>query len=62
MQRYSVLPALALDGILHVDIQEGAYMADLFNDFICSLFIHMNLYPGPQSVLVMDNVSIHKLE
>ena len=60
VQRYSVLPALALDGILHADIQEGAYTADSFNHFISSLFICMNPYPGPQSVLVMDNASIHK--
>ena len=32
-----------------------AYMADSFNDYINSLFICMNPYPGPQSVLVMDN-------
>ncbi len=60
VQRYSVLPALALDGILHADIQEGAYTADSFNHFISSLFIRMNPYPGPRSVLVMDNASIHK--
>ena len=47
VQRYSVLPALALDGILHADIQEGAYTADPFNHFISSLFIRMNPYPGP---------------
>ena len=47
VQRYLVLPALGLNGILHVDIQEGAYTADSLNHFISSLFIHMNLYPGP---------------
>ena len=62
VQRYSVLPALALEGILHVDIQQGAYTTELFNEFISSLFIRMNPYPGPRSVLVMDNAPIHKSE
>src|SRR5258708_1207113 len=60
VQRYSVLPALALDGILHADIQEGAYTADSFYHFISSLFILMKPYPGPQFGLGMDNGSIHK--
>ena len=62
VQRYSVLPALALEGILHVDIQQGTYMTELFNEFISSFFICMNLYPGPWSLLVMDNAPIHKSE
>ena len=60
--RYSVLPALSMHGILHVDIQHSAYTADSFNNFIGGLLLHMNPFPGPRSVLVMDNTSIHKSE
>jgi len=49
-----------MHGILHVDIQQGAYTTDSFNDFIRGLFLHTNPFPGPQSVLIMDNASIHK--
>ncbi len=45
--RYSILPALSMHGILHVDIQQDAYMTDSFNDFIRGLFLHMNPFPGP---------------
>ena len=51
-----------MHGILHIDIQCSAYTADSFNNFIGGLLLHMNLFPGPRSVLVMDNASIHKSE
>lgn len=60
MTRYSILPALSLDGILHLDVQEGSYNAALFSDFIDALLDNMNPFPGPNSVIVMDNASIHK--
>ena len=49
-----------MHGILHIDIQQDAYMTDSFNDFIRGLFLHMNPFPGPWSVLIIDNASIHK--
>ncbi|KAF8333121.1 uncharacterized protein EI90DRAFT_2888821, partial [Cantharellus anzutake] len=59
--RYSILPALSVEeGILHTNIQEGAYTTATFNDFICSIFPRMNPFPLPWSVLIMDNMSIHK--
>jgi putative effector of murein hydrolase LrgA (UPF0299 family) len=58
--RYSVLPAMSLDGILFCDIQVGAYTADAFNHFAQALLARMNPFPQPNSVLVMDNASIHK--
>ncbi|KAF8330729.1 uncharacterized protein EI90DRAFT_2867159, partial [Cantharellus anzutake] len=69
--RYSVLPAMSLDGILHCDIQVGTYMAKSFDHFIeallatqagnrCTLTATMNPFPQRNSVLVMDNVAIHK--
>ncbi|KIO04232.1 hypothetical protein M404DRAFT_36979, partial [Pisolithus tinctorius Marx 270] len=55
-----VLPAVSLDGILHLDIQNCAYTAVMFNQFIDVLLDNMNPYPQKNSVIVMDNASIHK--
>lgn len=60
MTRYSVLPAICLDGILTVKILEGSFNSDSFAEFIDGLLCHMNPFPGPNSVVVMDNCSIHK--
>ncbi|KIK12104.1 hypothetical protein PISMIDRAFT_47966, partial [Pisolithus microcarpus 441] len=57
---YSVLPTISLDGILHLDIQDCAYTAVSFNQFIDVLLNNMNPFPQNNSVIVMDNVSIHK--
>lgn len=57
---YSILPALSLDGILHLDIQDRSYNAELFENFIDGLLDNMNPFPARNSVVVMDNCSIHK--
>lgn len=53
---------MSLDGILFLDIQECAYNAVLFDNFIEGLLNNMNPFPQPNSVIVMDNASIHKSE
>lgn len=58
--RYSVLPALSLDGILHLDVQKGSYNTICFNEFVGGLLDHMNPFPHRNSVIVMDNTSAHK--
>lgn len=58
--RYSVLPAISLNGILDVKIIEGSFDSDSFARFIDGLLYHMNPFPGPSSVIVMDNCHIHK--
>ncbi|KIO18219.1 hypothetical protein M407DRAFT_63382, partial [Tulasnella calospora MUT 4182] len=55
-----ILPALSLDGILHVTVIEGAYTEARFTNFIKGLILEMNPFPGKNSVLVMDNAIIHK--
>jgi len=59
LNRYSILPALSLDGILHTSILEGSHNGDTFFDFIDGLLDKMNPYPNPRSVIVFDNASIH---
>lgn len=58
--RYSILPGLSLDGILAVDIIEGSFTSKKFARFIDSLLDQMNPFPGPNSVIIMDNCRIHK--
>ncbi|KZV82862.1 hypothetical protein EXIGLDRAFT_592156, partial [Exidia glandulosa HHB12029] len=58
--RYSILPALSLDGVLRVAVQDRSYKGDDFFDFIESLLDDMRPFPEPNSVIVCDNASIHK--
>ena len=58
--RYSILPALSLDGIITIDIVEGSYNKLLFAKFIDGLLDQMSLFPADNSVIVMDNCRIHK--
>ncbi|KAG8920644.1 hypothetical protein FRC01_000657 [Tulasnella sp. 417] len=59
-RRYSILPALTLDGIIHVKILEGSFTTESFEEFIDSLLDSMQPYPAPKSVIIMDNCRIHK--
>jgi hypothetical protein len=60
LNRYSLLPALALDGIVHVQLVEGSFTSALFSGFIKDLLDEMQPFPSPKSVIVMDNARIHK--
>jgi hypothetical protein len=61
---YSVLPALSLDGVIHVKIAENAFNTETFNEFIMGLLPKMNPYDpihhNKNSVIVLDNCHIHK--
>ena len=60
-ERYSVLPAYTLDGLITHHIYQGSYTAALFNWFIEQYILpHCNRFPGDRSVLIMDNASVHK--
>lgn len=58
--RYTILPALSLDGVLHLEVQDHSYTAATFRSFIDGLLDNMNPYPDRNSVIVLDNASIHK--
>jgi hypothetical protein len=51
-----------MDGIISVDIIEGSFNAIRFARFIDGLLAQMNQFPGPNSVILMDNCRIHKSE
>lgn len=62
--RYSVLPAITLDGWLSdpVILQESI-TAEIFEEWLEEKVMPQTTpYPGPRSVIVMDNHSIHRIE
>ena len=60
--RYSILPAISLDGVLHLDILTRSWTADEFRPFVEVLLGRMNPYLQKNSVLVLDNASAHHFE
>ena len=61
MFRFSVLPTISLDSMIDYMVVEGAFNTKLFTMFIERLLDKMNPFPSLQSVLIMDNCSIHKV-
>jgi hypothetical protein len=57
--RYSILPAISLDGVLHLDIITRSWTGTEFFNYINNLLDNMNPFPMKNSVIVMDNASIH---
>ena len=61
--RWSVLPALSVDGFLPglECVIEGSVTAHVFESWLRTYLLPaMNAYPAPRSVLVMDNCSTHR--
>jgi hypothetical protein len=57
----SLLPALTVDGYIICNVYEGAVNQNVFAEFIeHDLLPLCNLYPGPRSVIVLDNARVHK--
>jgi DDE superfamily endonuclease len=60
-KKWSVLPMYSMDGFITWEIVHGSFDAALFEGFLHSHVIpNMQQYPGPRSVLVMDNAAIHR--
>lgn len=59
--RYSILPALSLDGILHLEVLDHSFTGEDFHNFVSGVLDQMQPWLMPNSVLVMDNASIHKV-
>jgi hypothetical protein len=59
-ENLSFLPAITVDGYMTCIVFRGAINAKIFEEFIKHDVIpHCNPYPGPKSVIVMDNAGIH---
>jgi hypothetical protein len=57
--RYSLLPAITVDGLIYSHIKVGGYNGEEFLEYLEGLMDQMNPYPAPRSVLVIDNCWIH---
>ena len=57
--RWSILPAIGINGYLEYEIFHGSFNSERFENFVKKLLLKMNRFPLPRSVLVMDNVSTH---
>jgi transposase len=60
-KRWSILPALGLNGYIDYEVFHGSYNKERFLLFISRLLLKMNPYGDgvPRCVLVMDNAPIH---
>jgi transposase len=54
-QRYQILPAYIVDGVIFSRIFQGTIDSEFFEDFIEQLLPLCGRWPEPKSVLVMDN-------
>ncbi|ESK87331.1 tpr domain protein [Moniliophthora roreri MCA 2997] len=56
---YSLLPVLMIDGLIYSHVKIGGYNGEEFTQWLEGLFGVINPYPGPHSVLVLDNCCIY---
>ncbi|CAG8678653.1 5707_t:CDS:2 [Racocetra fulgida] len=62
-KKYTILPALLLDGFLAVEIMEGNCDKERFCEFILlQVILVMNPFSEKNSVIVLDNAKIHQNE
>ena len=62
-KQYSILLVLTMDGIITYDVIPGSVTSACFVKFLWELVILLtNPYPGPWSILILDNCSIHHSE
>ncbi|KAI0338145.1 hypothetical protein BDW22DRAFT_1313080, partial [Trametopsis cervina] len=54
-----VLPAISLDGVLHLDVLTSSWNGAAILRFVNTLLQNMNPFPQKNSVIIMDNASPH---
>jgi transposase len=60
-ERWSLLPAMTVDGYLCYAIFQGAITSEIMENFLeFEVLPHCNAYPARNSVIVLDNASIHR--
>ena len=50
---------MSLDGILHLEVSDHPFNGEEFTQFVVGVLDRMQPWPLPNSVLVIDNASIH---
>lgn len=59
-QRYYLLPAISVDGLLNAFIYPGQLNLDGFVRWVCDRVLpKCERFPGPRSVLILNNASWH---
>jgi transposase len=59
-KRFQILPAISINGLLDLLVYKGSTNSDVFVGWLeKGLLPQMSRFPGPNSILVMDNASIH---
>ena len=59
-ERWSILPVYSAEGFLAWDIIQGSWTKETFIEFVRIKVLPLcTPYPGPRSVLVLDNAPIH---
>jgi DDE superfamily endonuclease len=62
-ERWSMLPAYTIDGYIAWEVRQASYTTVTFNEFIRNQVLPLcTPYPGPRSIIVMDNAQIHRSE
>jgi hypothetical protein len=59
--RHHILPAYARDGVLLTHMFQSLTDGKVFEDFLEELFQWCGRWPQPESVLVIDNASFHRI-
>jgi transposase len=52
---------MGLNGYLDYKITHGSFTIEKFNLFIRQLLLKLNMFPGPRSVLILDNARDYHL-
>ena len=58
-KRWSILPAIGINRYLDWEVYHGSFNTERFCLFVEHLMSKMTAFPGPRSVLVLDNARIH---
>ncbi|EHS64817.1 uncharacterized protein PGTG_21075 [Puccinia graminis f. sp. tritici CRL 75-36-700-3] len=58
--RFNVIPAVSMDGLVTVLVQQETVCRNTYEFYLEHILLPMmNPFPGPRSVLVLDNASFH---
>jgi hypothetical protein len=60
-EQWSILPAMTIHGYMSYTVFQGAITSELMKEFLeYQVLPFCNAHPAPNSVIVLDNASIHR--